>query len=134
MASGSVNMVEILLKTVGVSQPYTDTVKESGTRLQFGTVSTIAEVFAGGGSSSSSRKRYLRSVNSVTHLPPRSQLSITFSDTDFSMNDPKQDDPVVVTATIANWRVHKILIDQGSSTDVLYWSMFLKLNVPETTV
>jgi len=97
-------------------------------------VSTIVSGFAGGGSSSSFRKRYLRRVNSVTHLPLQSQPSITFSDADFSVNDPKQDDPVIVTASIANWRVHKILIDQDSSADVLYWSTFLKLNIPKTAV
>jgi len=41
---------------------------------------------------------------------------------------------MVVTATIANWRVHKILIDQGSSIDMLYWLTFLKLNVPESAI
>lgn len=75
-------------------------------------------------------KRHYMSINSVSYLPPRSQPSIMFSDADFSINDPDQDDSVVITATIANWRVHKILIDQGSSTDVLYWSTFQKLNAP----
>ena len=83
--------------------------------------------------SNSSRKRYI-SVNSLTHLPPRSQPSITFSDVDFSVCDPNQDDSVVVTATIANWRVHKVVVDQGSSADVLYWSTFLKLNIPVSAV
>jgi len=41
---------------------------------------------------------------------------------------------MVITATIANWRVHKILIDQGSSIDILYWLTFLKLNVPESAI
>ena len=82
-------------------------------------IRTIAGGFAGGGSTNSSRKRYLRSVNSVDYFPPRTQPPITFSDEDFSAHDPKQDDPVMVTATIANWRVHKVLIDQGSSGDVL---------------
>lgn len=30
--------------------------------------------------------------------------------------------------------MHKILIDQGSSADVLYWSTFQKLNVLESTI
>jgi len=70
----------------------------------------------------------------MSYLPPRSQLSIMFSDADFSVNDPNQDDSIVVTATIANWSVHKILIDQGSSADVLYWSTFRKLNVSKFAV
>jgi len=40
----------------------------------------------------------------------------------------------VVTTTIVNWRVHKILIDQGSLANVLYWSTFMKLNVPKSVV
>jgi len=84
--------------------------------------------------SSSSRKRHFRNINSVAYLPPRSQPPITFSDANFSVNDLKQDDLVEVTAIIAHWRVHKILIDQGNSVDVLYWSTFLKLNVLETVV
>jgi len=40
----------------------------------------------------------------------------------------------MVTATIANWKVDNILIDQGSSADVLYWLTFQKLNVPETVI
>jgi len=97
-------------------------------------VGTIARGFAGDGSFSSSRKRYLRSVNLIEYLLPRTQPPITFSDEGFLVHDPKQDDPVVVTATIANWKVHKVLIDQGSSADVMYWSTFLKLNVPEKDV
>ena len=41
---------------------------------------------------------------------------------------------MVVIARIANWRVHKILINQGSSTDVLYWSTFKKLKIPESSI
>jgi len=41
---------------------------------------------------------------------------------------------MVITTTIANWKVHKILIDQGSSADVLYWLTFLKLDVPESAI
>jgi len=93
----------------------------------------IADDFAGGGSSSSSRKRHYRNINSVSYLPPHSQPTITFSDSDFLINDPNQDDPMVVTATIANWRVHKVLIDQWSSMDVLYWPTFKKLKIPEST-
>jgi len=39
---------------------------------------------------------------------------MTFTYEDFNIHDPDQDDHVVISATIINWRVHKILIDQGS--------------------
>jgi len=41
---------------------------------------------------------------------------------------------MVVTSTIANWRVHKILINQGSSAYVLYWSTFKKFKIPESAI
>jgi len=31
---------------------------------------------------------------------------------------------------IANWRVRKVFINQGSLIDILYWSIFLKLYIP----
>jgi len=37
---------------------------------------------------------------------------------------------MVISATIANWRVHNTLVDKGISANVLYWSIFLKLNLP----
>jgi len=99
-------------------------------KIQFDIVGTIIGGFTSGDTSSSTRKRHYRSINLVNYLPLCSQPPITFSDVDFFINDPNQDDSVVITATIANWRVHKILIDQGSSADVL----FHKLNVPESAV
>jgi len=58
-------------------------------------------------------KRYRGSINLVIQFLPRSMPII-------NINDPNQDDQVVVTTTIANLRVHKILIDQGSSIGMLY--------------
>jgi len=36
---------------------------------------------------------------------------------------------MVVSIVIANFMVSKVLIDQGSSTDILYWKTFLRLEV-----
>jgi len=36
---------------------------------------------------------------------------------------------MVVTTTIVNWQVYKILINQGNSTDVLFWHTFKKLDI-----
>jgi len=45
---------------------------------------------------------------------------ITFTNADFRGMDPEQDDPMVITIEVANCLVRKILIDQGSSTDILF--------------
>jgi len=106
-------MVEIQFGLVGVGQPRPSTIEMSIDEfdIQFSMIDTIAGGFVGGGASSSARKRHYRSIYSVSYLPQRSQPPITFSNADFSNNDPKQDNPVVVTAAITNWRVHKIVID-----------------------
>ena len=49
---------------------------------------------------------------------------ITFTDADFEGIEPNHDDPVVVKVEVANWLVCKVLVDQGSSVDILYWSTF----------
>nr|KYP35064.1 hypothetical protein KK1_043915 [Cajanus cajan]KYP35069.1 hypothetical protein KK1_043920 [Cajanus cajan] len=41
---------------------------------------------------------------------------------------------MVISVEVANWEVHKTLIDQGSSADVLYWPTFLKLDLPHSLI
>jgi len=36
-------------------------------------------------------------------------------------SDPNQDDPMVITVEIESFAVKKVLVDQGSSFDILYW-------------
>jgi len=55
-------------------------------------------------------------------------------DEDFYINDPKEDDLVIVTATIANWQVRKVLINWGRFVEVLYWSTFQKLDIFTTLI
>ncbi|XP_027912513.1 uncharacterized protein LOC114171939 [Vigna unguiculata] len=98
-----------------------------------GTINTISGGFAGGGRSSSSRKKHLRAVQSVHAVSGRTirrMPPITFSDVDFQGTDPNQDDPMVITIEVENFAIKKVLIDQGSSVDILYWKTFNKLQIP----
>ena len=98
-----------------------------------GTINTISRGFAGGGRSSSSRKKHLRAVQSVHAVSGRTlrrMPPITFSDADFQATDPNQDDPMVITIEVESFAVKKVLIDQGSSVDILYWKTFNKLQIP----
>lgn len=36
---------------------------------------------------------------------------------------------MVIMIVIINWDVRKVLIDEGSSCDILFWSTFQRLNV-----
>nr|KYP37144.1 hypothetical protein KK1_041682 [Cajanus cajan] len=77
-------------------------------------INTIAGGFARGGTSSSARRRHLRSINcvhSTTSAPHQSSPPISFSDEDYAGVSPNQDDPMVIVVEIANWKVQKTLID-----------------------
>ncbi|MCI90704.1 hypothetical protein A2U01_0111998, partial [Trifolium medium] len=50
-----------------------------------------------------------------------------FNDTEYSGGTPKKIFPLIVIATMANHDVSRILIDQGSSCDVMYQELFEKL-------
>jgi hypothetical protein len=39
------------------------------------------------------------------------------------------DDVLVVIVTIANHTIHRILVDNGSSVDILYWPAFQQMGI-----
>jgi len=59
--------------------------------------------------------------------------TITFTKADLTTNH-NENDPMMVTVTIANYQVKRILISQGNLTNILYWSTFQKLNLPDSLV
>ncbi|XP_014491061.1 uncharacterized protein LOC106753722 [Vigna radiata var. radiata] len=108
----------------------------SGGRPLRGVINTISGGFAGGGASSAARKRHLRNLHSVNKvgIGRRTMPSITFSDEDFHAPDPDQDDPMVITAIIARYSVGKVLVDQGSSANILYWKTFQQMEIPDESI
>jgi len=62
-------------------------------------------------------------------MPP-----IVFTDDDFHGLDHQQDDPMVITVEIENYAVKKVLVDQGSSVDILYWTTYQKLQLPDNAM
>ena len=96
----------------------------------------ISGGFAGGGESSSTRKAHLRSIMStevaevqaVSKLP-RLDTSITFSDSDLEGCQHPHDNPLVIRAVVANKTVHRVLVDNGSSTDIIFASAFDKMGI-----
>ena len=101
-----------------------------------GEIHVISGGFAGGGESSSARKAHLRSIRSaeigeiqaVSKLP-RLDTSITFSDSDLEGCQHPYDDPSVVGAVVANKTVHRVLVDNESSTDIIFASTFDKMGI-----
>ena len=60
---------------------------------------------------------------------PRLYKSITFSDSDLEGCQLPHDDPLVVRAVVANKIVHRVLIDNGSSVDIILASAFDKMGI-----
>ena len=90
----------------------------------------------GGGESSSTRKAHLRSIRSAeigeiqaVSKQPRLDTSITFSDSDLEGCQHPHDDPLVVRAVVANKTVHRVLVDNGSSADIIFASAFDKMDI-----
>ena len=101
-----------------------------------GEIHVISGGFARGGESSSARKAHLHSMRSteigeiqaVSKLP-RLDTSITFSDSDMEGCQHPHDDPLVVRVVVANKIVHRILVDNGSSADIIFASAFDKMGI-----
>ena len=101
-----------------------------------GEIHVISGGFAGGGESSSAQKAHLRSIRSAEIVKiqavsklPRLDTSITFSDSDLEGCQHPHDDPLVVRAVVANKTVHRVLVDNGSSTDIIFASAFDKMGI-----
>ena len=107
--------------------------RQSTTQHQqpLGEIHVISGGFARGGESSSARKSHLRSIRSrevmevqaVSKLP-RLDTAITFSDSYLEGCQHPHDDPLVIRAVVANKIIHRVLVDNGSSADIIFASAF----------
>ena len=61
--------------------------------------------------------------------PPRLDITITFLDSDLEGCQHPHDDPLVIRAVVANKTVHRALVDNGSSADIIFTSAFDKMGV-----
>ena len=92
--------------------------------------------FAGGEESNSPRKAHLRSIRSgetievqtVSKLP-RLDTTITFSDFDMEGCQHPHDDPLVIKAIVANKTIHRVLVDNERSADIIFASAFDKMGI-----
>ena len=60
---------------------------------------------------------------------PRLDTTITFSNFDMEGRQHPHDDPLVIRAVVANKTVHRVLIDNGSSADIIFASAFDKMGI-----
>ena len=101
-----------------------------------GEIHVISGGFAGGGESSSARKAHLRNIISGETLEvqtvsklPRLDTTITFSDFDMESCQHPHDESLVIKTIVANKTIHRVLVDNRSSADIIFASAFEKMGI-----
>ena len=96
-----------------------------------GEINTISGGFSGGGCTASQQKKYARDVMAVEvqESDQTPDVDLVFTKADCQDVIPHDNDPVVISVVTAGRRVHCVLVDQGSSADVMIWSTFNKLQL-----
>ena len=94
-------------------------------------IHTISSGFSGGGCTASQCKRYLRLVMSVVEQVADDSLDVDLTFTKDDLRDvvPHDNDPVVILIVTAGRKANRVLVDQGSSADVMFWLTFNKLQL-----
>ncbi|KAL2246278.1 UNVERIFIED_CONTAM: Retrovirus-related Pol polyprotein from transposon opus [Sesamum indicum] len=84
------------------------------------------------GDSMRARKKYARESrfkHGELMMHVENQESIVFGDEDLSSDSFDQNDPMVIKMDIANYHVHKVLIDNGSSVDIIFSNVLRKMDL-----
>ena len=87
------------------------------------------------GSSKKAQKTYLRMVQnvqltgSVPKMARRESPIIEFSEDDARRLHHPHDDALVVTIRVGDYNVHRMLVDNGSSTDILYYPAIQQMGI-----
>ena len=82
------------------------------------------------GLSKKARKTYLRMVQnvqltcSVLKIARRESPIIEFSEEDARRLHHPDDDALVVSIRVGDYNMHRVLVDNGSSIDILYYPAF----------
>ncbi|KAK3035414.1 hypothetical protein RJ639_032942 [Escallonia herrerae] len=99
-------------------------------------INTISGGPSAGGPSSSSRKAYARQVNLAQGPAKRTKASISleFNDADLDGVSLPHDDALVITLHIDAFQVKRILVDTGSSADIIFEDAFNQMGISNDRV
>ncbi|XP_057958739.1 uncharacterized protein LOC131151515 [Malania oleifera] len=92
-----------------------------------GEIAVIFKGSASGGDSGGARKRYAKQVFSMEKGETNSKRNKKDDDISFDSGDKEgvqqpHDDALVLSLLVANYKVRRVLIDNGSSANVMFWS------------
>ncbi|KAK3008654.1 hypothetical protein RJ639_014857 [Escallonia herrerae] len=109
--------------------------KEKEREENAGTINTIYGGLAAGGSLEQARKAYAKEVCITSQLPSKKLKTVPLPTISFSEDDVKnvktpQDDPLFITIKAGNFDVKRVLVDNGTSAEVLFYDAFKKMNIP----
>ncbi|XP_016162222.1 uncharacterized protein LOC107605000 [Arachis ipaensis] len=99
-----------------------------------GIINYIFGGFAGGGTTSLARKCSYRAMLSIEASPNNPQTlsrfpQMMFQSSDFDTTTTNLDDPIVISIQLGDLLVKQILLDPGSSANVLFYSTFQKMKL-----
>jgi len=96
-----------------------------------GEIYTTSGGFSGEGCTASQQKKYARAVMTVEVQEADQALDIDLVFTKADLRDviPHDNDLVVILVVTIGKKVHRVLVNQGSSRDVMFWSTFNKLQL-----
>jgi hypothetical protein len=82
------------------------------------------------------RNNYFRSVNTIINDGPAARtewakVPITFTEEDFRLKSTNHNDAMVIEVNIDVWIIGKILVDNGSSADILLLKTLEKMNLSQ---
>ena len=105
-------------------------------------IHTISGGIADVGESNSTRKAYAKSMQSdevyFLHRPPKvvrtESVMLSFSKEDARGVTMPHDDALVVTLIVANHAIYRILVNNGSSADILYWPIFQQMGIDQDRI
>ncbi|XP_030948930.1 uncharacterized protein LOC115972828 [Quercus lobata] len=104
-------------------------------RQPIGDIRMIIRGTVAAGSSKKARKTYLRTVHSVQltgsipRMPRIGNPVIHFSEDDAQRLHHPHDDALVVSLQIGDYNMHRVLVDNGSSADILYYPAFQQMRI-----
>ena len=90
---------------------------------------------AAAGSSKKARKTYLRMVQNVQltgtvpKIARREGPIIGFSEEDVRRLHHPHDDALIVSIRVGDYNMHRVLVDNGSSADILYYLAFQQIRI-----